>query len=89
MVDKEVKKVSKLEDDTDMIIESSEDLEVVKSFDELGLRDELLRGIPFIDYQQLRHLCVRIQQTLSCPTKGYSPHHQRQRRHHSESEWNR
>lgn len=27
-----------------MIIESSEDLEVVKSFDELGLRDELVRG---------------------------------------------
>ena len=27
-----------------MIIEASEDLEVVKSFDELGLRDELLRG---------------------------------------------
>jgi len=28
-----------------MVIESSEDLEVVKSFDELGLRDELVRGI--------------------------------------------
>jgi hypothetical protein len=27
-----------------MIIESSEDLEVVKSFDEIGLREELLRG---------------------------------------------
>ena len=27
-----------------MIIESTEDLEVVKSFDELGLREELLRG---------------------------------------------
>lgn len=27
-----------------MIIEASEDLEVVKTFDELGLRDELLRG---------------------------------------------
>jgi len=32
-------------DDTEMIIESSEDLEVVKSFDDLGLREELLRGI--------------------------------------------
>ena len=28
-----------------MIIESTEDLEVVKSFDDLGLREELLRGI--------------------------------------------
>ena len=28
-----------------MVIESSEDLEVVKSFDDLGLREELLRGI--------------------------------------------
>ncbi len=27
-----------------MIIAASEDLEVVKSFDELGFRDELLRG---------------------------------------------
>jgi ATP-dependent RNA helicase len=28
-----------------MVIEASEELEVVKSFDELGLREELLRGI--------------------------------------------
>jgi len=34
-----------LEDDTEMIIEATEDLEVVKSFDDLGLREELLRGI--------------------------------------------
>jgi ATP-dependent RNA helicase len=34
-----------LEEDTEMVIEASEDLEVVKSFDELGLREELLRGI--------------------------------------------
>ena len=34
-----------MEEDEDMIIDSSEDLEVVKSFDDLGLRDELLRGI--------------------------------------------
>jgi hypothetical protein len=27
-----------------MVIEASEDLEIVKSFDELGLREELLRG---------------------------------------------
>jgi hypothetical protein len=32
------------EEDTEMIIESSEDLEVVKSFDDIGLREELLRG---------------------------------------------
>ena len=34
-----------LKEDADMVIESSEDLEVVKSFDDLGLREELLRGI--------------------------------------------
>ncbi len=33
-----------LQDDTEMVIESSEDLEVVKSFDDLGIREELLRG---------------------------------------------
>jgi hypothetical protein len=33
-----------IEEDTEMIIESSEKLEVVKSFDELGIREELLRG---------------------------------------------
>ena len=32
-------------DDAEMVIESSEKLEVVKSFDELGLREELIRGI--------------------------------------------
>ena len=31
-------------DDTEMIIESSEELEVAKSFDDIGLREELLRG---------------------------------------------
>ena len=30
-----------------MIIEASEELEVVKSFDELGLREELQRGNKF------------------------------------------
>ena len=34
-----------LQEDVEMIIESTEDLEVVKSFDDLGLREELLRGI--------------------------------------------
>ncbi len=38
-----------LNDEQDMIIESSEDLEVVKSFDDIGLREELLRG-KFIYY---------------------------------------
>jgi ATP-dependent RNA helicase len=33
------------EEDADMVIESSEDLEVVKSFDDLTLREELVRGI--------------------------------------------
>lgn len=37
-----------LQDDTEMVIESSEDLEIVKSFDELGLREELLRGTNLI-----------------------------------------
>jgi ATP-dependent RNA helicase len=39
------KEAAKIDNDEEMIIESSEDLEVVKSFDELGLREELLRGI--------------------------------------------
>jgi ATP-dependent RNA helicase len=34
-----------LKEDTEMIIEASEELEVVKSFDDIGLREELLRGI--------------------------------------------
>lgn len=42
-VDK-AKKNQGLQEDEEMIIETSEDLEVVKSFDELGLREELLRG---------------------------------------------
>jgi ATP-dependent RNA helicase len=28
-----------------MVIEASEELEVVKSFDDIGIREELLRGI--------------------------------------------
>ena len=38
-----------------MIIESSEDLEVVKSFDDLGLREELLRG-KNIENHSFKHL---------------------------------
>jgi ATP-dependent RNA helicase len=45
MENTETKKKTGLQDDTEMVIESSEDLEVVKSFDDLGLREELLRGI--------------------------------------------
>jgi hypothetical protein len=33
-----------LTDDAEMVIEASEELEIVKSFDELGIREELLRG---------------------------------------------
>ena len=35
---------NQLAEDEEMIIEASEELEVVKTFDELGLREELLRG---------------------------------------------
>ena len=38
----ETNKVSK---DNDMIIESNEQLEIITSFDELNLREELLRGV--------------------------------------------
>jgi ATP-dependent RNA helicase len=38
-------KTENIEEDAEMVIEASEELEVVKSFDELGLREELLRGI--------------------------------------------
>jgi hypothetical protein len=41
---------AKLQEDTEMIIEASEDLEVVKSFDELGIREELLRGTQPYNY---------------------------------------
>ena len=41
---KEVKKEKAITEDTEMVIEASEELEVVKSFDELGIREELLRG---------------------------------------------
>jgi ATP-dependent RNA helicase len=40
-----VEETKSLKEDADMVIESSEDLEVVKSFDDIGLREELLRGI--------------------------------------------
>lgn len=33
------------EDDTNIIIESSEKIDIVQSFDELDLREELLRGV--------------------------------------------
>ena len=41
----EQKSKNLLDDDENMIIESSEELEVVKNFEDIGLREELLRGI--------------------------------------------
>lgn len=52
-------KKSNLIDDAEMVIEASEDLEIAKSFDDLGLREELLRGkLKYIDFY--RHLCLWI-----------------------------
>ena len=34
-------------EESTLIFETSEDVEVVSSFDELGLKEELLRGTPF------------------------------------------
>ena len=34
-----------LHDDAEMVIETSEKLEIIRSFDELNLREELLRGV--------------------------------------------
>ena len=41
----EESKGGKVQQENDMIIESSENLEVIESFDELNLREELLRGV--------------------------------------------
>ena len=49
-----------LDDDEEMIIEASEDLEVVKTFEELGLREELLRGKIQNVIINCRDLCIWI-----------------------------
>ena len=36
---------AKVYNENEMVIESSEELEIVSSFDELNLREELLRGV--------------------------------------------
>jgi hypothetical protein len=47
-------------DDTEMVIEASEELEVVKSFDELGIREELIRGKhTFSKFTVFRHILLR------------------------------
>ena len=66
-----------------MVIEASEELEVVKSFDELGLREELQRGISHFkflmqSYNQVytiyRHIRIRFQQAIRCPAESNSAH---------------
>jgi hypothetical protein len=71
-----------------MVIEASEDLEVVKSFDELGLREELLRGKLIFRLTLIRNLRLRIQQAFSSSAKSYLANHQGQRCDRLESEWN-
>ena len=56
----EVAKKQALNEDEEMIIEASEDLEVVKTFEDMGLRDELLRG-NFLKLIFLRHFCLWFQ----------------------------
>ena len=72
-----------------MIIESTEDLEVVKSFDELGLREELLRGKLFLAYSNFynRYICIWIQQAISSTTKSNIANNEGQRRNSIKSSW--
>lgn len=44
MVESKLQATKKVDPDEDMVIESTEELEIVKSFDDLQLREELLRG---------------------------------------------
>ena len=66
-----------------MVIESSEDLEVVKSFDDLGIREELLRGKNiaqlFSEFNHLnyRYLRLRIQQAICSLIKSNFANYQR------------
>ena len=72
---KEPEKIMKtqgLDEDEEMIIEASEDLEVVKTFEELGLREELLRGKIIDKVNGFRHIRLWVQQTISCSAKSHS-----------------
>lgn len=44
-VDRDDNSESNVQKDNEMIIESNEKLEIISSFDELNLREELLRGV--------------------------------------------
>ena len=72
-----------LQDDKEMVIEASEELEVVKSFDELGIREELLRGKNYLSVTNLLHLLIgyrnfRIwfQQAISCSIESHFTYNQ-------------
>lgn len=43
--DKQENSENNVQKDNEMIIESNEELEIITSFDELNLREELLRGV--------------------------------------------
>lgn len=45
MADKSSRRVAQTEDLSNVEFETSEDVEVIPTFDNMGLRDELLRGI--------------------------------------------
>ena len=84
----ESSKKDKQLDDAEMVIEASEELEVVKSFDELGIREELIRG------KQNRHLLIFyrnillwLQQAICSPAASHSPNRKKERCDCSEPEW--
>lgn len=71
----------------DMVIESSEKLEVIKSFDDMGLREELLRGNIKNQLTLNRNLRIWVQQTIRSIIESYSSYHKGQRCNCAKSKW--
>lgn len=55
----------------DLDIEMSEKVETITSFDDLGLKESLLKGMSYIVFILFRSLCIRLRQTISSTTEGY------------------
>ena len=60
--------------------------QMVETFDELGLKKDLLRGI--INYK-IRYLWIRIRKAFSDSTKGHLTYDSRERRNCASAIWNR
>lgn len=75
-------------EDRELVIDTSEKIEIIQSFDQLGLSEALLRGKSNYHLIQIRTLLIRVQQAVGGAAAGDLAYYQTERCYRAKPEWN-